>query len=64
MLIKLELTEDETKLMVGFLKTTPIQGNLETLPKVLTMVSSILRKIQDATNPAPEQPKAPRKRRH
>ena len=44
----LELTDTEAKTITQFLRTTPIQGNLETLPTILAQVAGILKKIEIA----------------
>jgi hypothetical protein len=58
-----EFTKDEALLVAQFLKTTPITGTLETLPKAFTQVTTILQKLDTAfagPSPEPEQPKRKR----
>jgi hypothetical protein len=43
-----ELTDEEAKTIIQFLRTTPIHGTFDTLPVVLGRVASILKKIDTA----------------
>jgi hypothetical protein len=45
------LDEEEAKLIMELLRSTPIKGNLETLPSILNQMLLILKKLDAAFNP-------------
>lgn len=46
-MITIELTEEEAKIVIKFLRTTSVQGTLETLTPLLSKITEIIKKISD-----------------
>ena len=63
-----EFTKEEALLIAQFLKTTPVTGTLETLPKAFTQITTILQKLDAAfvvvTPSGPPIPQKPKRTRH
>jgi len=65
---EVELTKEEALLIAQFLKTTPVTGTLEALPKAFTQITTILQKLDAAfvvvTPSGPPIPTKPKRTRH
>jgi hypothetical protein len=49
------LSDEQAKIVIDFLRTTPIKGNLETLPSVLSQMLEIIKKLDDAFDDRPKE---------
>ena len=52
-MIVVEFTEDEVRLLINVIAATPVQGNLQSLPRMIARLNGLQEKLGKALNPHP-----------
>jgi len=48
--VTMAMTEEDAKLLINVIRATPVQGNLQTLPQMITRLMALQEKLEKAIN--------------